>query len=72
MRLDWENEVEVVKQGAAVGIYLFTNMLVTVALCVGTVMLGMRVDHRILTVAAIALMAVLAGVCYRIVIKAAK
>ena len=72
MRLDWENEVEVVKQGAAVGIYLFTNMLVTVALCVGTVMLGMRVDHRILTVAAIALMAVLAGVCYRIVMKPAR
>ena len=47
-------------------------MLVTVALCVGTVMLGMRVDHRILTVTAIVLMAVLAGVCYRTVMKPAR
>lgn len=32
MRLDWDNEVEVIKQGAAIRSYLLPNMLVTVGL----------------------------------------
>ena len=49
MRLDWENEVEVIKQGAAVTIYLLPNMFVVMGLVVLVVFLGMRMDHHVLT-----------------------
>ncbi len=29
MKLDWENEIEVIKQGTAVAVYMFPNMLLT-------------------------------------------
>ena len=32
MRLDWENEIEVIKQGAAVSIYLLPNMFAVMGL----------------------------------------
>ena len=50
MRLDWENEIEVIKQGAAVAIYMFPNMFVVMGLIVLVVILGMHVDHRVLTI----------------------
>ena len=40
--LDWDNEIEVVKQGAAVAWYLFPNMLLTCGVLVGAVILGGR------------------------------
>ena len=72
MRLDWENEVEVVKQGAAVGIYLLINMVFTMLSCVGSVLLGMHMDHRILTGIFIAVVSILAGLFYKITMKLAK
>ncbi len=72
MRLDWENEVEVVKQGAGVGIYLFTNMITTMVLCVGSVFLGMRMDHRILAGIVIAVISLLTVLCYKLVMRLAK
>lgn len=38
--LEWENEVEVVKQGAAVGWYLLSNMPIALILVIVAVMLG--------------------------------
>ena len=32
MRLDWENEIEIVKQSTAVAVYLFPNMLLSMAM----------------------------------------
>ena len=49
MRLDWENEIEVVKQGSAVAIYLLPNMFVVMGLVVLVVFLGMRMDSRAVT-----------------------
>lgn len=40
LRLDWENEIEIVKQSAAVTIYLLPNMFVTMGLVFLTVFLG--------------------------------
>ncbi len=37
MQLDWENEVEVIKQGSAVSIYMLPNMVVGMGLCVPVV-----------------------------------
>lgn len=64
MRLDWENEVEVIKQGRAVVIYMFPNMIAAMGLVVLSVWLGMRMDHIILTIVFIVAVSVLAGLSY--------
>ena len=69
MRLDWENEVEVSKQGSAVAIYLFPNMLVTMGLVVLVVYLGTFISLNLITIFMILITAVLAGICYFRVIK---
>ncbi len=48
MRLDWENEIEVIKQSAAVAIYMLPNMFVTMGLVVLVVFLGTKMDHLVL------------------------
>ena len=65
MRLDWENEVEVIKQGAAVAIYILPNMFVVMGLVVLVVFLGMRMDHVLLTLILILAAAALAFLSYR-------
>lgn len=64
MRLDWENEVEVIKQGAAVAIYMLPNMFVVMGLTVLAVVLGLRFDHRLLTLVLILAAALLAVLSY--------
>ncbi|MCR5094471.1 MAG: hypothetical protein K6B72_10920 [Lachnospiraceae bacterium] len=64
MRLDWENEIEVVKQGSAVAIYLLPNMFVVMGLVVLVVFLGMRMDHRLLALILILIASLLAALSY--------
>ena len=64
MRLDWENEVEVIKQGAAVTIYLLPNMLAAMGMTVLVVFLGTKMDHRLLAILLILLVSVLAILSY--------
>lgn len=40
MKLDWENEIEVIKQGTAVVIYLFPNMILTFAILFAVIFLA--------------------------------
>ena len=72
MRLDWENEIEVIKQGTAVAIYMLPNMFVVMGLCVLVIFLGTRMDHRLLTIGFILLASVLAGLSYLRVMALAK
>lgn len=72
MRLDWENEIEVVKQGAAVTIYLLPNMFVTMGMTVLVVVLGMRMNANILCLAVTGLVLALTLLSYRKVMKLAK
>ncbi len=72
MRLDWENEVEVVKQGAAVALYLLPNMFAVMGLLVLSVILGMRMDHALLTLLFTLIAAVLAALSYARVMALAK
>ena len=65
MRLDWENEIEVIKQGAAVAIYMLPNMFVVMGLIVLVVFLGTRMDQRLVTLALTLIAAVLARLSYR-------
>ena len=72
MRLDWENEVEVIKQGSGTAIYMLPNMFVVMGLCVLVVFLGTRMDHRLLTIIFILIVSVLAGLSYRTVVSLSK
>ena len=65
MRLDWENEVEVVKQGPAVSLYLLPNMFATMALIVLVVFLGTRMDQNLVLGIIILIEAALAALNYR-------
>ena len=72
MRLDWENEIEVIKQGAAVAIYMLPNMFAVMGLMVLVVFLGTQIDHRLLTLILILFTAVLAGLSYMRVMALSK
>ncbi|MCR4998892.1 MAG: hypothetical protein K6A05_03525 [Lachnospiraceae bacterium] len=72
MRLDWDNEVEVIKQGTAVMIYLFPNMFVTMGLVVLVVWLGTVVNPTIVVLALIAIAVILSALCYNRVMRFAK
>lgn len=64
MRLDWENEIEVIKQSSAVAVYLLPNMFAVMGLMVLAVFLGMRMDHRLLTLIFISVILLLAALSY--------
>ncbi len=64
MKLEWENEIEVIKQGAAVTIYLLPNMFVTMILTGASVFLGIIMGHILPTVIITIVYAGLAVVSY--------
>ena len=64
MRLDWENEIEVCKQGSAVAIYMLPNMFVVMGLTVLVVFLGTKMNHVLLTLIFIAIAALLSILSY--------
>ncbi len=72
MRLDWENEMEVIKQSAAVAIYMLPNMFAVMGLTVLVVILGMRIDHRLLALGFTGVALLLAGLSYLRVMKLAR
>ena len=72
MRLDWENEVEVIKQGAAVAIYMFPNMFATMGLVVLSVFLGTKISVDIATLVMIASVSAAALLSYRKVLTLSK
>ena len=69
MRLDWENEIEVIKQGAAVATYMLPNMFVNMGVCVLSVYLGTKIDHRILMCIFILIITALAALSYKKALK---
>ena len=72
MRLDWENEIEVIKQGAAMVCYMLPNMLVVMGLTVGVVFLGMRINHCLLALGFIIIVSLLAILSYKRVMSLSK
>ena len=65
MRLDWENEIEVIKQSAAVAVYMLPNMFAVMGLAVLAVFLGTKMGPRLPTLAMIAVATGAAALCYR-------
>ncbi len=72
MNLDWENDVEVIKKGAAVAIYLVPNMIIVMGLIVLSVFLGTKMSHELVSLIFIAASLIIALICYGIVMKLAK
>ncbi len=71
-RLDWENEIEVVKQGTAVALYLLPNMFVVMGLVVGVVALSLVVNSNLISILLTCIALILALLSYRRVISLAK
>ncbi len=72
IKLQWENEIEVVKQGAAVAIYLFPNMVVSSLLLVVSVYAGMKLGVAAVSVGLTVIYLILAIVFYMLAMKMAK
>ena len=64
MRLDWENEIEAIKQGTAVVIYMFPNMILTCLLLVGSIFLANAVGVIAGTIIIMAAYAVFSVIFY--------
>ncbi|MBR4725287.1 MAG: hypothetical protein IK071_05845 [Lachnospiraceae bacterium] len=65
MRLDWENEIEVVKQGMNVTVYLLPNMFGTMAVAALMIFLGTMIDVNLILGILILLYGGLGALCYR-------
>ncbi len=72
MRLDWENEVEVIKQGSAVALYMFPNMFINMGLIVLAVFLGTRIDRNIVILIMIPVVVLLSLIFYKRAIRLAR
>ncbi len=72
LKLDWENEIEVIKQGVGVVIYMFPNMILTMILATLAIILGTRMDHRLLTILFILPECALSLLCYARVMSLAE
>lgn len=64
IKLEWENEIEVIKQGKATMIYMFPNMFINMGLIVLMVVLGKMLDHNLLTAGMILIVTLLAALSY--------
>ena len=64
IRLDWENEIEVIKQGTAVAVYLLPNMFVVMLLIAGVIFLGMIMNHALIALILILISSLLAWCSY--------
>ena len=72
MKLDWENEIEVIKQSSAVVIYMFPNMFGGMILGVIMVLAGRSIEHSLLIALLILVFGLLTSLCYRKSISLAK
>lgn len=72
MKLNWENEIEVVKQGAAVSIYLLPNMFGTMILATGSIALGFVIPGEFILLQVTAIALIITAVCLLVIKRLAK
>lgn len=68
-RHDWENEIEVIKQGSSVGWYMLINMLGTFILLVVSAIIGRFIGIILITLVFTLIMGVLTYLAYRSCLK---
>ncbi|MBQ7077968.1 MAG: hypothetical protein IJM91_07540 [Lachnospiraceae bacterium] len=66
LKLEWENEIEVIKQGAATVIYMLPNMFVNMGLVVGAVFLAKVIDGALVIAIMGVVYALLAFIFYKL------
>lgn len=71
MRLDWENEIEVIKQGSAVTTYLLPNMVITMILIPGSAFGGTVISPALVVLFITVIYGIFAFLCYNVVKKLA-
>ena len=69
IKLEWENEVEVIKQGKAMVIYMFPNMLLTMLLAVAVVIISKSINGNVVVLALATAYGLASFIFYRIVKK---
>lgn len=69
IKLEWENEIEVVKQGTAITLYLLPNMIATMVLIVLSVFLGMKLNGNLVVIILIFIVTLLTFMSYKKVVK---
>lgn len=72
MKLSWENEIEVIKQGSAVMIYMFPNMIITMLLIVAVIAFSGTINVRLLLAALAVIAFILTVVSYKWVMALSK
>ena len=72
MRLDWENESEVIKKGKAVFFYKYSNRIAVIGLTALMVFLSMHMDTKLLMLILILITSVLAVLSYMRVMALSK
>lgn len=72
IRLDWENDIEVIKQGAAVPLYLFPNLIVTIILMVAIIFLGTYINVRPVLLGITVVVVIMTALSYLKIVKLAK
>lgn len=72
VKLEWENEMEVVKQGSAVTLYLLPNMFATMLLIGGMIPLSFVIDINTVILIVTAVYLILAVLSYLSVVRLAK
>lgn len=71
IKLEWENDIEVIKQGSAVAIYMFPNMFAVMILVVLSVILGLSTSAIVVTVIVTVVAGLLTWLCFSKVKKLA-
>lgn len=72
LNLDWENEVEVIKQGKGIMTYMFPNMFATIIAVVAIMIFAEQISPIIVELMVIAIFSILAWVNYSQVMRMAK
>ncbi len=69
IKLEWENDIEVVKQSTATTLYLLPNMFITMGLMMGTDFLSMVVSGKIVLFGISAVYGLAAILFYKLAMK---
>lgn len=64
MKLQWENELEVIKQSAAVGVYVLSHMLVAAGMVAFAVVMGGKIGPNLINIVITAVGGILTVICY--------
>ncbi len=69
IKLEWENEIEVIKQGTAATAYVLPNIIITTILLAGVVLLGILIPSTVIMLCLTLIFGILAFVMYHITLN---